>query len=445
MTDYLNHKLYGQHLQVLNKRYTRISEKTGVEGLALLSGSTTMYFADDQHPPFHSNPHFLQWLPWVDSENSAIIWEPGRRPRLLFHSPKDYWYQPSYPQDWMEENFDVTVYEDPKEIWKVVEGWHAANPYTLLVGPTPDSAVVSKQKLQNASSSNVLNQMNYMRAYKTDFELDCMVTATRVGVRGHIAARSAFFANGSEYDIHMAYLQASQQIDSRTPYASIVALNEHAAVIHYQHYERERSHQNRSLLIDAGGSHCCFGSDITRTYAFENGEFLSLIEAVNERQQQLIKALIPSTNWLEVHEKMHHLIAEVLVEQGILKCSPESAFEQQLTDVFFPHGIGHLLGLQTHDVGGQLNKEGREVAPPERYPSLRLTRNLDARMVVTVEPGLYFIPILLDKIRGHKDVSWSKVGDMLPYGGIRIEDNVYFDDDGSLVNLTRNAFNELDD
>ncbi|MCY4657969.1 MAG: M24 family metallopeptidase, partial [Gammaproteobacteria bacterium] len=149
--------------------------------------------------------------------------------------------------------------------------------------------------------------------------------------------------------------------------------------------------------------------------------------------------------WLEVHEKMHHLIAEVLVEQGILKCSPESAFEQQLTDVFFPHGIGHLLGLQTHDVGGQSNEEGGEVAPPERYPSLRLTRNLDARMVVTVEPGLYFIPILLDNIRGHKDVSWSKVGDMLPYGGIRIEDNVYFDDDGSLVNLTRNAFNELDD
>ena len=140
---------------------------------------------------------------------------------------------------------------------------------------------------------------------------------------------------------------------------------------------------------------------------------------------------------------MHHETADLLVRFDLVRCSAESAFDRKITDAFFPHGLGHLLGLQTHDVGGKLaNAEGNEVESPERFPSLRYTREIDVDHVFTVEPGLYFIPMLLDALRESEagaDVNWNKVDALRPCGGIRIEDNVVVTSDGA-DNLTRPAF-----
>ena len=108
-----------------------------------------------------------------------------------------------------------------------------------------------------------------------------------------------------------------------------------------------------------------------------------------------------------------------------------------------PHGLGHLIGLQTHDVGGQqVGPEGGLAPPPENYPALRLTRTLDDYMPVTIEPGLYFIPQLLEAAFSQpagKHLNRALIESLVPCGGIRIEDNVYLAD-GALVNMTREAF-----
>jgi Xaa-Pro dipeptidase len=110
--------------------------------------------------------------------------------------------------------------------------------------------------------------------------------------------------------------------------------------------------------------------------------------------------------------------------------------------VFFPHGLGHLLGLQVHDVGGRLaNRDGELAPPPAAWPGLRNTRTLDAGAVVTIEPGLYFIPALLESARdgaAASAINWSLIKELMPFGGIRIEDNVLATTDGA-DNLTRNA------
>src|SRR5258707_8234399 len=112
---------------------------------------------------------------------------------------------------------------------------------------------------------------------------------------------------------------------------------------------------------------------------------------------------------------------------GLTKLTGQAALEAGVTQVFFPHGIGHLLGLQVHDVGGVMgDPEGHERERPKGHPYLRLTRMLEPGVVVTVEPGIYFIDSLLaaaraDERRAHID--WAVVDDLRPYGGGRVEEN----------------------
>ena len=117
-----------------------------------------------------------------------------------------------------------------------------------------------------------------------------------------------------------------------------------------------------------------------------------------------------------------------------------------VTSSFFPHGLGHLLGIQVHDVGGFLADEnGNTINVPEAHPFLRLTRVLDEDMVLTIEPGIYAIDMLLDELRhtpAAAHVDWDAVDWFRPFGGIRIEDNVRVSADGC-ENLTRDAFAAL--
>ncbi|MDN4481872.1 M24 family metallopeptidase, partial [Demequina sp. EGI L300058] len=145
----------------------------------------------------------------------------------------------------------------------------------------------------------------------------------------------------------------------------------------------------------------------------------------------------------ELHIHAHHLVAGVLREHGIIRMDAEAAVASGVTSAFFPHGLGHPIGLAVHDVAGfQQNERGGSIPRPEGHPFLRMTRVLEAGMVVTIEPGLYFIDMLLDELRANpaaKDVDWARVDAFRPYGGIRIEDDVVCTD-GEPENLTRDAF-----
>jgi Xaa-Pro dipeptidase len=133
----------------------------------------------------------------------------------------------------------------------------------------------------------------------------------------------------------------------------------------------------------------------------------------------------------------------LLCEADIIRASADAAMASGAVAAFFPHGIGHLLGLQVHDVGGlQATPQGGTLPRPDGHPYLRLTRTLEPGFVVTMEPGLYFIDSLLARLRGtpaESQVQWTRVAQLRPYGGIRIEDNLAVTADGH-ENLTRPAF-----
>jgi Xaa-Pro dipeptidase len=162
-------------------------------------------------------------------------------------------------------------------------------------------------------------------------------------------------------------------------------------------------------------------------------------------QRRLTARIRPGMTFVELHRQMHFLIGEVLADSGLVAMSPEAMVEEGVTAAFFPHGLGHHLGLQVHDVGGKLaDRLGTPLKQPEAYPFLRNLRPVEAGNVFTVEPGLYFIPQLLEALRGRpcgRQVNWKAVDALREYGGVRIEDNVHVSGDG-VENLTRAALAE---
>ena len=433
---------YAAHIAELGEQWQRALTGHGFEAAVVPAGEAEMFFQDDQAPPFHPNPHFARWFPDDDCEHSVLLVRLGQVPKLYFHAPAGFWHLPPKLPDWAADTFDVELHQDRDAQRRALAHDLARLGRFALVGPATSFDL--NLPLAAINPKGLVTQLMFVRAEKTPFEVARMREATAIGVRGHLAARDAFYDGGSEFDIHMAYLTASSQQESQLPYSNIVALNEHAGVLHYQHYDRAPPAARHSFLIDAGARSGGYHSDITRTYSANPGDdFDALIQALDAKQQQVTAAIRPGTSYVDMHRHMHLEAAELLVRFGLVTCSAESAFERKITDQFFPHGLGHLLGLQTHDVGGHLaDAAGDEAAAPERFPSLRYTRTIETNHVFTVEPGIYFIPMLLDalaKSDAGKDVNWRKVDALRPCGGIRIEDNVLVTADG-VENLTRPAF-----
>ena len=168
-----------------------------------------------------------------------------------------------------------------------------------------------------------------------------------------------------------------------------------------------------------------------------------MIDAVDAAQQTMCDQVRAGTDYKRIHLDAHLVLAGILKDFGISKLSPEAALETGVSNVFFPHGIGHGIGLQVHEVAGFAQSDrGGTIARPEGHPYLRSTRVLAPGMVVTIEPGIYFIDLLLDGLKQGEHanaVDWARVDAFRPYGGIRIEDDVACTD-AAPINLTRDGF-----
>ncbi|HKT26955.1 Xaa-Pro dipeptidase [Dyella sp.] len=431
--------LYAQHITTLRQRADKALALGGFDHLLIAASTPLRKFLDDQDYAFVASPHFRHWLPLTDTPGSWVVYTPGSRPKLIFVQPRDYWHVvPAAPSGYWVEHFDITIVRTNAEAVALLPKGHRA-----VIAPECPS--INGVEANNPEA--VVNYLHWHRSYKTPYELALMREASRIGTRAHHAAEQAFRAGESEFGIQMAYLAAARQTEAELPYANIVCLNEHGAVLHYTHFDRMPPKESRSFLIDAGGSKAGYASDITRTYAGKGHDaFQALIDSMERAQQGFAAKVKAGQSYPELHIHAHHVIADVLREHGVIRMSAESAVQSGVTSAFFPHGLGHPIGLQVHDVAGfQANESGGFIPRPEGHPYLRMTRVLEPGMVVTIEPGLYFIDMLLEEWRGKpvaSDIDWNKVDAFRPYGGIRIEDDVVCTD-GEPENLTRDAFAAL--
>ncbi|MCZ6830420.1 MAG: Xaa-Pro dipeptidase [Gammaproteobacteria bacterium] len=430
---------YTQHLELVCTQLDQALAETGFDSLLIYSGHAPLRYRDDLHFPFRCNPQF-RWLVPDAYARSWLLYTPGTRPQLLLYQPDDYWHSvPALPETFWSEQLDIRPYSAESEL----KGLLAGAAQRAFLGNRSDCGTDLELGQENPAALNA--RLDWQRSFKTRYEQDCLREANRIAVRGHRAVARAVQSPCSENSLHLSYMKACGQGENRLPYDSIIALNEHAAVLHWTALsaKTQQPKQILSLLIDAGAD--CFGyaADITRTYAGEVGLFSDLLESMDNMQQEIVSSITVGRSYVDLHRTAQRGIAKILQDFGVLRVNVDQALDEGVLNTFFPHGLGHLLGLQVHDVAGhQSDRGGATRPPPEDCPALRNTRNIEEDQTFTIEPGLYFIESLLRALYdsdNRKSVNWATVEKLIPCGGVRIEDNIVVLADG-VENLTRNAF-----
>ncbi len=214
----------------------------------------------------------------------------------------------------------------------------------------------------------------------------------------------------------------------------------------HKHHRGEMMEGNRLLLNDMGVEvESGYAADITRTFPLSEaftGLQRELYELVLKAQEEAIAACKPGRPFLEIHLLAARVLAEGLKAVGLMKGDVEEAVAVGAHALFFPHGLGHLMGLDVHDMenlGEEYVGYDEHFRRSEQFglAYLRLARPLEEGFVLTVEPGLYFIPQLIEKWRSEKKhenfISYELVGKYARFGGIRIEDNLLVTGSGCRV------------
>jgi Xaa-Pro aminopeptidase len=244
-------------------------------------------------------------------------------------------------------------------------------------------------------------------------ELVALIAAGRTERELQVALEAAFLRNGGDF----------------VAFETIVAAGDHAAVLHFSPTARELRDRDL-LLVDAGAEYRGYASDVTRTYAV-GGTFTAeqalVHDTVRRAAETAIAACRPGMEWHDVHRAAALVVAEGLVELGVLRGPPETLVESGAATLFFPHGVGHLVGLGVRDTG-PASDEARKPLPG--LPRLRVDISLRPRQAWTVEPGIYVVPALLAPQRGRDGVDWDRVDELHGFGGVRLEQNVLITDDG---------------
>lgn len=437
MTD-ATQTTYAEHITARRRAIDAALESCAYDAVLIHSGHIETYFADDQGIAFRATPHFLHWLPLAEPDHFLLL-RRGERPRLLFRVRRDYWYeQAPLGTPFWAPHFDVDEITEQA----TAAHWLPPHPAAAFIGA--DHGVAGSLGFDPAhiNPPSLLAPLDWARSFKTPYEIACISAAAEAARPAHRAARDVFEQGGSELDIHHAYVRALGCTDDELPYPSIIALDAKGAILHYQGKRRQGG--GNVLLIDSGASHRGYACDITRTYARASAPaaFRELLGAFETLQQGLCRRVRPGVDFVELQRAAEIEIGILLNASGILRVDAEEAARDALTRVFFPHGLGHFLGLQVHDVAGQqLAPQGGVRAPPDECPALRTTRVLEAGLVITIEPGIYFIDMLLDPQRNgsrRTAFDWDLVDALRPCGGIRIEDDVLVTATGHR-NLTREA------
>ena len=435
--DQLTH-LYAEHLRALTQGYAQALRSAQYDAVVVHSGAPQQRTQfDDQYWTLRVTPHFQHWLPLAEAECALVI-EPGKRPTLLWNHDPSFWEQPAPPdsQHW-QAHFEIIDISNPDAAKSSLPSGRVA-----FIGDQRSRAADWGFDDADVSPKALVEQLDQLRTKKSRYEVHCLAEANRRAAVGHAALRDAFLSGGaSELELHLLYLRATQQDDPETPYKNIVAQGENAATLHHVSYRKTPllGVGSQTLLVDAGATHLGYCSDITRTYVNANGAaadaFAGLVAYVEKFQQHLCEAVVLGNKYEALHDRAHREVGEALRAMAISKLSVDEAVSSGITRAFFPHGLGHSLGLQCHDVGCALIK------PRPDNPFLRHTSTITEGQCFTIEPGIYFIPRLLDKVRQGPHASaidWKLVDELAKLGGVRIEDDlVVVGGDHVTRNLTR--------
>jgi Xaa-Pro aminopeptidase len=277
------------------------------------------------------------------------------------------------------------------------------------------------------------NALIRVRRPKDDIEVERMRVAEEATRAGFAELAPLVEPGRSERELQVALEAAFLRSGGDfLAFETIVAAGDHAAVLHFAPTARALR-DGELLLVDAGAEFRGYASDVTRTYAVGGAftpEQALVYETVRQAGEAAIATCRPGVEWSDVHRAAALVVAGGLVELGVLRGRRDSLVESGAVTLFFPHSVGHMVGLGVRDAGAT-SDETRETPPG--LPRLRVDIPLAPRQAWTVEPGVYVVPALLARDRDRDDVVWDRVDQLQGFGGVRIEQNVLIGEDGCEV------------
>jgi len=307
------------------------------------------------------------------------------------------------------------------------------------------SALLKKPaaKLKKAASVELIKVVVSQRSIKSAQEIAEIEKALEVSRKMYLAALRMAQPGLYEREIVGAIEGIALAHGYETAFPIILTMN--GQILH-NHYHGNRLEKGRLLVIDAGASSPLgYASDITRTVPV-GGEFTpkqrAVYEVVLRGQLKAIETIRPGVKYKDIHLAVARTMASGLKELGLMKGDIDEAVTEGAQALFFPHGLGHMLGLDVHDMedlGENYVGYDKTVERSKQFglAYLRLARELKPGFVLTVEPGIYFIPALIDKWKAENKfksfINYARIEAYRNFGGIRIEDDVLVTTDGCRV------------
>lgn len=298
-----------------------------------------------------------------------------------------------------------------------------------------DDAEIMEDLGYNTDETALTDALIDSRVIKTEWEADQLRRANAAASKAHTALLDVIRPGLHEYDMKAVYeYELGKMGLFQDPYSGIYGTGTNSAILHYTQNDAELK-DGQVFLIDAGAEYNGYAADFTRTYPV-NGKYSpiqkELYNVCLEAHKKTIEGCVSGAKMEDLHILAARIILEGLKDAGLVTGSVDEMMEKNIFALFFPHGLGHFIGLDTHDVGGYPKGVDRIDRPGIKF--LRARRELEPGMVLTIEPGLYMIPALLkpafeDDMQS-KYLNSEKLEGLLDFGGIRIEDNIMVTEDG---------------
>lgn len=426
--------MYSQH----RKKLFDLFEENKDCILFFSGGTVARRYDTDFEYPFRQESNFL-YLTGVDEPDMAAMMDckTGEYTLIIPRRDTQYavWMGYLYSPDEYQKKYgpDRVIYAD--ELDKKLK---LRKPEVIHCLPAAAGSI--KEMGFRVETGELGDAMAYCRSIKSEDEIRCLKKAASVANQAHRDVMKAVSPDTYEYELKALFQYRSARNGMmHLPYSGIFASGPGSAILHYVEYHR-KLHDGELFLLDAGAEYRGYAADITRTMPV-NGKFntlqAELYDIVLESQEKTIEMARPGNKMEDLHLTAARIIVSGLRDCGLVKGSIDELMDKNVFALFFPHGLGHFLGLDTHDVGGYPKGTKRIDRPGLRF--LRARRTFEPGMVITIEPGLYIIPALLEPsfsdpgLKVHLDV--SRLSQMMEFGGIRIEDNIIIRENGP-ENLT---------
>jgi Xaa-Pro aminopeptidase len=377
----------------------------------------------DQTYPFRPHPEYY-WL------TGSRRWG-----GVLAFTPRDGWVPFVRPVSDDERLWEGATEEVEGEAVAHLPAWlemHRQLRVALLGSPV--DGVAGDVEL----AASLRERIDAVRRRKDVVDLQLHERAVGATAAGHRRAREVIRPGVTERQIQIE-LEAEmfRHGAEAAAFGTIVGVGSHAAVLHFHPGERIVN-SGDLVLIDAGAEVEGYAGDVTRTYPADDlftPKQQAIYDLVLASQREAIALCRVGTEWHDVHRASARVLALGLRDLGILRGEVDGLLESEAIALFLPHGIGHMVGLGVRDVGGRV--PGREDGKRYCGARLRVDLPLEADFLMTVEPGLYFVPALLDskerRERYRDAVAWNTLESWRSVGGVRIEDNVLVTAEGPRV------------